>query len=135
MPVHIGNIIKEEAQGQGLTSSQVAERINVKNAQNVDYDYKKESLPLDKILLYAEALNKNFIAHYYDKEPLKTYRAQEFAAWQSKIDELQEKLNQAEKLIAAKEETIAAQNETITTQKEFIETQQRLIEKHREEHK
>lgn len=122
MPVHIGNIIKEEAQSQGLTSLQVAEKINVKNSQNVDYDYRKESLPIDKIFLYSKVLNKNFIAYYYDEDPLKTYREQELAEWQSKIDELQEKLNQAEKLLAAKEDTIA-------TQKELIETQRKLIEK------
>jgi len=121
MPVHIGTIIKEEAQGQGLTSAQVADMINVKNYQNVDYDYKKESLPIDKILLYSEALKKNFIAPYYSEEPLKTYREQEFAEWQAKISELQEKLDQAERLLAAKEETIA-------TQKELIDTQRKLIE-------
>ncbi len=121
MSIHIGNIIKEEAQGQGLTSVQVADMINVKNYQNVDYDYKKGSLPIDKIFLYSKALNKNFIAPYYDEEPLKSYREQEFAEWQAKVDELQEKLNQAESLLAAK-------NETIATQKELIETQRKMIE-------
>ena len=122
MSIHIGNIIREEAQDQqGLSSAQVAERINVKNSQNVDYDYKKESLPIDKIFLYSKALNKNFIAPYYDVEPLKSYREQEFAEWQAKVDELQEKLNQAESLLAAK-------NETIATQKELIETQRKMIE-------
>ncbi len=129
MSIHIGNIIKEEAQGQRLSSSQVADLIEVKNYQNVDYDYKKESLSIDKILKYSEALNKNFIAYYYDEEPLKTYREQEFAEWQGKIDELQEKLDQAEKLLAAKEETIAAMTETVTTQKELIEAQRKLIDK------
>lgn len=121
MSIHIGNI-KEEAQGQRLSSSQVADLIEVKNYQNVDYDYKKESLPIDKILKYSEALNKNFIAPYYNEEPLKTYREQEFAEWQAKIEALQEKLVQAEKLLAAKEETI-------TTQKELIDTQRKLIAK------
>ena len=121
MTIHIGDIIKEEAKNQGLSLGQVADKIKAKSPQNIDYDYGRESLPIDKILLYSAALNKNFLIYYYDEEPLKTYREQEIAEWQSKIDELQEKLNQAEKLLAAKEETIV-------TQKELIETQRKLIE-------
>jgi hypothetical protein len=122
MPIHIGAIIKEEAKNQSLSQAQVAEKINAKNPQNVDYDFGRESLPIDKILRYSEALNKNFVAFYYNEEPLKTYREQEFAERQAKTDELQAKLEQAKKLLVAKEETIA-------TQKELIETQRKLIEK------
>lgn len=127
MEIHLGKEIESTAKGKGLSQGKVAELIG-DIQQNVGNDYKREHLPIDKILKYSEALNKNFVAFYYDEEPLKSYREQEFAEWQAKINELQEKLNQAEKLLASKDEAVAAMTETVTTQKELIETQRKLIE-------
>jgi|SRR5690606_24888224 len=124
MLVHIGNIIKEEAKKQRISQAQIAEKIKAKNPQNVDYDFGRESLPMEKILQYSKALNKNFVAYYYDEEPLKTFRDREFADLREKINTLQARLDQAENLLTSKDEIISAQKELIETQRKLIEMKQ-----------
>src|SRR5690606_6113897 len=123
MKIHLGKEIESIAKERGLSQSKVADLIGEKQ-QNVGNDYKKESLPMEKILQYSKALNKNFVAYYYDEEPLKTFRDREFADLREKINTLQARLDQAENLLTSKDEIISAQKELIETQRKLIEMKQ-----------
>ncbi|UZJ65614.1 hypothetical protein OKW96_05360 [Sphingobacterium sp. KU25419] len=120
MKVHIGQIIKNEAIKQGFSNSQLATRLNVKNTQNIDYDLKQEILSLDKLKLYSEILNHNFLQYYYEEEPYKTFREKENETFLREINELKNQLEEARK-------TIILQKAYLETQQELIETQRALI--------
>lgn len=120
MKVNMGQIIKNEAIKQGFSNSQLATRLNVKNTQNIDYDLKQEILSLDKLKLYSEILNHNFLQYYYEEEPYKTFREKENETFLREINELKNQLEEARK-------TIILQKAYLETQQELIETQRALI--------
>ncbi len=120
MNPHIGSLIKEIAKRNGYSQGHLAEKINAKNAQNVDYDYRQETLPIDKLALYSIALDHNFLQYYYDIEPFNTYRQQEIKIYQSQIDDLKNKLEELNRILYAKEETTEYQKQIIEVQKELI---------------
>ncbi|MEN5055733.1 hypothetical protein [Sphingobacterium kitahiroshimense] len=122
MKINIGDIIKREASKQGISNSLLATKLNAKNPQNIDYDLKQEILSLDKLRLYSEVLNHNFLQYYYNEEPYKTFRERENEAFLSEIKKLKEQLEDANK-------TISLQESHIKTQQELIETQRALIVK------
>ncbi len=121
MSLHIGSIIKKIAKKNGYSQGELAEKINAKNAQNVEYDYRQESLPIEKLALYSAALEHNFLQYYYEMEPFKTYRQQEIEVYLSQINELTIRLRELDRLIYAKEETTEYQKQVIEAQKELIE--------------
>ncbi len=118
--MNIGEKIKEIADRKNLSQKLVGDLIN-ENQQNVGNDYKKSSLSIDKLLTYSKALDHNFIQYYYNDEPFKTYREEEYKHWNEKINSLNEQLDQANRLISMQEETIHTQKELISTQKLLIE--------------
>lgn len=120
MKINMGQIIKNEAIKQGFSNSQLATRLNVKNTQNIDYDLKQEILSLDKLKLYSEILNHNFLQYYYEEEPYKTFREKENETFLREINELKNQLEEARK-------TIILQKAYLETQQELIETQRALI--------
>lgn len=126
MSINIGKIIRAEMKEQGLSSAQLIEEIQVKNAQNIDYDLKLEALPIDKVALYSSALNRNFLKCYNEIEPFKSF-------YEADIKEIEKPLkDEIEKLknkLAESQLTISIQQETILTQKQLINTQAMLIEK------
>lgn len=117
----IGDIIRKEAEKQNLTQKMVADLIG-DTQQNVGNDYKKRSLTIDKLLAYSKALNHNFIKYYYETEPLKAYREEEFRPFKDEIETLENKLVELQRIISLQEETIL-------TQKQLIDTQAMLINK------
>lgn len=120
MEINIGDIIKKEAIKQNLSNSQLATKLNVKNTQNIDYDLKQDILSLDKLKLYSQALNHNFLQYYYNEEPYKTLRKKENEIFLNEINELKSQLGDANK-------TINLQESHLKTQQELIETQRALI--------
>ena len=120
MEINIGDIIKKEAIKQGLSNSQLATKLKVKNTQNIDYDLKQDILSLDKLKLYSKALNHNLLQYYYNEEPYKTLRKKENEIFLSEINELKSQLKDANK-------TINLQESHLKTQQELIETQRALI--------
>src|SRR5690606_36864333 len=107
MSLHIGSIIKKIAKNNGYSQGELAEKINAENAQNVEYDYRQENLPIDKLALYSAALEHNFLQYYYEMEPFKTYRQKELESYLSQIDSLTNQLQELNRLLHAKEETTA----------------------------
>lgn len=120
MKINIGDIIKKEAIKQGLSNSQLATKLNVKNTQNIDYDLKQNILSLDKLKLYSKALNHNLLQYYYNEEPYKAFRERENETLLNEINELKSQLKDANK-------TIDLQESHLKTQQELIETQRALI--------
>ena len=120
MGINIGDIIKKEAIKQGLSNSQLATKLKVKNTQNIDYDLKQDILSLDKLKLYSKALNHNLLQYYYNEEPYKTLRKKENEIFLNEINELKSQLKDANK-------TIDLQESHLKTQQELIETQRVLI--------
>src|SRR5690606_18251008 len=121
MSLHIGSIIKKIAKKNGYSQGELAEKINAKNAQNEEYDYRQERLPIEKLALYSAALEHNFLQYYYEMEPFKTYRQQEIEVYLSQINDLTVRLRELDRLIYAKEETTEYQKQVIEAQKELIE--------------
>ncbi|MGJ1537609.1 hypothetical protein ACR784_21545 [Sphingobacterium multivorum] len=119
--MNIGQKIKEIADKKNLSQKMVGDLINEKQ-QNVGNDYKKSSLSFDKLLIYSKALDHNFIQYYYNDEPFKSYREEEYKQWDEKITSLKEQFDQANRLISMQEETIQTQKELISTQKALIES-------------
>ncbi len=119
--MNIGQKIKEIADKKNLSQKMVGDLINEKQ-QNVGNDYKKSSLSFDKLLIYSKALDHNFIQYYYNDEPFKSYREEEYKQWDEKINSLKEQFDQANRLISMQEETIQTQKELISTQKALIES-------------
>ncbi|QRQ61214.1 helix-turn-helix transcriptional regulator [Sphingobacterium multivorum] len=119
--MNIGQKIKEIADKKNLSQKMVGDLINEKQ-QNVGNDYKKSSLSFDKLLIYSKALDHNFIQYYYNDEPFKSYREEEYKQWDEKINSLKEQFDQANRLISMQEETIQTQKELIYTQKALIES-------------
>ena len=119
--MNIGQKIKEIADKKNLSQKMVGDLINEKQ-QNVGNDYKKSSLSFDKLLIYSKALDHNFIQYYYNDEPFKSYREEEYKQWDEKINSLKEQFDQANRLISMQEETIKTQKELISTQKALIES-------------
>jgi len=119
--MNIGLKIKEIADKKNLSQKMVGDLINEKQ-QNVGNDYKKSSLSFDKLLIYSKALDHNFIQYYYNDEPFKSYREEEYKQWDEKINSLKEQFDQANRLISMQEETIQTQKELISTQKALIES-------------
>ena len=76
MTVNIGSIIKNVADDQNLSQSQLATLIDDVQ-QNVGNDYKRPTLKIDRIFQYSKALNHNFLQYYYEEEPYKTFREKE----------------------------------------------------------
>lgn len=122
MKIHIGEIIKTEAKSQGVSNTHLMEVINVKNAQNIEYDLKQETLSIQKLALYTSALNHNFLKYYTDLEPFKSFYEKENNTSIDMIESLKEQLDQANRLISVQEETIQTQKELIATQKALIES-------------
>ncbi len=122
MKIHIGDIIKREAKNQGVSYTRLMEEIKVKNSQNIEYDLKQETLPIQKLALYTSALNHNFLKYYTDLEPFRAFYEEETKISLDEIESIKEQLNQLERIIAAQEETIQTQKELISTQKALIES-------------
>lgn len=119
MTVNIGSIIKNVADDQNLSQSQLATLIDDVQ-QNVGNDYKRPTLKIYRIFQYSKALNHNFLQYYYEEEPYKTFREKENETFLREINELKNQLEEARK-------TIILQKAYLETQQELIKTQRALI--------
>ena len=74
---------------------------------------KKTSLNSDLILRYCVVFNRNFFAHFYEEEPLKSFQQKEIEGWNAKIAIVQRNLDDAQKLIETKDELLETQRKLI----------------------
>jgi len=112
MAISIGLLIKEVAQGKGLSQKQFGEKIN-RTKQGVASIYRRSTIDTELLRDITEELDHDFFAYYYEQEPLKSFREKEIAEWTTKIDDLNQELSLKDQLLAKNEEILSLQRKYI----------------------
>ncbi|HEX5149990.1 MAG TPA: helix-turn-helix transcriptional regulator [Parafilimonas sp.] len=112
MTVNIGEIIKTKALEKNLSQEKLGRLIN-KTKQNVNDIFKRKSIDTDLLLKLCEVLQYNFFEHYYDEEPLKSMRNEEFETFKKLIGELTKSNEQ-------KDDTITNLNKVINANEQLL---------------
>ncbi|MFN0293489.1 hypothetical protein [Pedobacter helvus] len=123
MAIIIGEIIHELVKKSGLKAKFVAEYINVSESTLFGI-YKRESVDIDKLILFSKLFNKNLFLHYLNEEPLKSMFSKESLEYQNKIIDLESelevktaKLNDLSEIIEAQKKVIALHEEKVKPRK------------------
>jgi len=119
MSVVIGEIIHELVKESGLKAKIVAESVNVSESTLFGI-YKRESVDIDKLILFSRLLNKNLFLYYLNEEPLKSMFSKDMIALQNRILELETELG-------VKGEKLKDLTDMVETQKKVISLQEANI--------
>ncbi|MCO5946734.1 helix-turn-helix domain containing protein [Mucilaginibacter flavidus] len=117
MGVEIGSIIHGFVHEKGLKAKFVAEYVNVSESTLYDI-YKRDSVDIDKLILFSKLLNKNLFLYYLSEEPLKSMFSKDIVTLQNRIIELETESN--------------ANGEKLKYLSDIIETQKKVISLHEE---
>ena len=117
MGVEIGKIIHGFVHEKGLKAKFVAEYVNVSESTLYDI-YKRDSVDIDKLILFSKLLGKNLFIYYLNEEPLKSMFSKDIIALQNRILELETELS--------------GNLEKLTYLSDIIETQKKVISLHEE---
>lgn len=117
MVVSIGEKIKEFAESKGLSQKQFGALIN-RHEKTVANIYKRKTIDTELLLSICKATNHDFFSHFYQREPLKTFRKHELAELEKEMEELKSQLNQKDSYIALQGENIKNENDIIRLLKE-----------------
>jgi len=117
MGVEIGRIIHGFVHEKGLKAKFVAEYVNVSESTLYDI-YKRDSVDIDKLILFSKLLDKNLFLYYLGEEPLKSMFSKDIVAFQNRIVELETELS--------------ANGEKLKYLSDIIETQKKVISLHEE---
>jgi transcriptional regulator with XRE-family HTH domain len=123
MPIHIGDLIKTEAEKQKVSQEALGQLIS-RSKQNVNDIYKRQSIDTELLFAISRALQFDFFEVYYSEEPLKSMREIALAGYQKELEELR-------KLLERKEERIKDLEETVSSNKKLIH----LLEEERGKYK
>ncbi|HTF28660.1 MAG TPA: hypothetical protein VK625_07435 [Flavitalea sp.] len=115
MSVIIGKVIHDLVKESGLKAKVVAEYVNVSESTLFGI-YKRESVDIDKLILFSRLLNKNLFLYYLNEEPLKSMFSKDMVALQNRILEL--------------ETEISLKGEKLKDLIDIIETQKKVISLH-----
>lgn len=115
MGVIIGEIIHELIKKNGLKAKIVAEYVNVSESTLFGI-YKRETVDIDKLILFSRLLNKNLILYYLNEEPLKSMFSKDMVALQNRILDLESELS--------------LKGEKLKDLTDIIETQKKVISLH-----
>ena len=115
MAVVIGEVIHGLVKESGLKAKIVAEYINVSESTLFGI-YKRESVDIDKLILFSRLLNKNLFLYYLNEEPLKSMFSKDMATLQNRILELETELG--------------VKGEKLKDLTDIIETQKKVISLH-----
>jgi hypothetical protein len=91
MAIFIGKVIHELVQDSGLKAKVVADYVNI-SPSTLYGIYKRESVDVDKLILFSRLLNKNLFLYYLNEEPLKSMFSKDVASLQNRILELENEL-------------------------------------------
>lgn len=108
----IGQQIKKVATSQGLNQKQFGEKIN-RTKQGVASIYRRSTIDTELLKEISGKLNYDFFAHYYEEEPLKSFRDKEVSEWVDKIEGLNRELVAKDQLLEKNEELLALQRKYI----------------------
>ena len=113
MAVMIGKIIHDLVKKHGIKAKFVAGYINVSESTLFGI-YKRESVDIDKLILFSRLFNTNLFVHYLNEEPLKSMVSKETAEYEKRISELENeaslkaiKLNDLQEIIKAQKKVIS----------------------------
>jgi transcriptional regulator with XRE-family HTH domain len=112
MPIHIGEIIKAEAEKQKVSQESLGGMIS-RSKQNVGDIYKRQSIDTELLLAISKALTFDFFQFYYGEEPLKTIRQRELAGLQKELAESKASLERKQERISDLEETVSSNKKLI----------------------
>ncbi|MDP9077770.1 MAG: hypothetical protein M3O71_10135 [Bacteroidota bacterium] len=112
MSVVIGKVIHELVKEKGLKAKVVAEYVNISESTLFGI-YKRESVDIDKLILFSRLLNHNLFLNYLSEEPLKSMFSKDMAALQNRVLELEAELR-------LKEEKLKDLTDIVETQKKVI---------------
>ena len=116
MAIIIGEIIHELVKERGIKAKIVAEYINVSESTLFGI-YKRESVDIDKLILFSRLLNKNLFLYYLNEEPLKGMFSKDMVTLQNRVIELEVEVN-------SKNEKLKDLTDIIETQKKVISLQE-----------
>lgn len=124
MAVIIGEIIHELVERSGLKVKTVAEYINVSESTLYGI-YKRDSVDVDKLILFSKLFNQNLFLYYLSEEPLKSMFGNDISGFQNRIAVLENELISKNNKIEDLMEIIKNQNKVIS----FYEEKSRKMEK------
>jgi hypothetical protein len=111
-PIHIGQHIKGEVEVQQLTHKEFGALIN-KNEKTVPDIYQRVTIPMDLLITISQALKKDFIKLYYDKEPMKSLRVDEVSRLKHQVKIIDDEIEHLERELAFIQEIGKLQKTTI----------------------
>lgn len=117
MAIIIGKIIHNLVKKSGIKAKVVAEYVNISESTLFGL-YKRESVDIDKLILFSKLLNHNLFLYYLNEEPLKNMFSQDMLVQQKRILDLEQELT--------------AKNEKLKDLLDIIETQKKVISLHEE---
>ncbi|TCD05853.1 XRE family transcriptional regulator [Pedobacter frigidisoli] len=91
MAFAIGKIIKDLVKQNGLKAKNVAQYINVSESTLYGI-YNRQSVDIDKLILFSRLFNKNLFLYYLNEEPLKSMFSKDIVVFQNQIAELEKEL-------------------------------------------
>ena len=112
MAVVIGPIIHELVKESGLKAKVVADYVNISTSTLFGI-YKRDSVDIDKLILFSKLLNKNLFIYYLSEEPLKSMFGEDLAELKKLILELETELKNKEEKLKDLAEIIDAQKKVI----------------------
>lgn len=112
MGVVIGKVIHGLVKQKGLKAKVVAEYVNISESTLFGI-YKRESVDIDKLILFSRLLNQNLFLNYLSEEPLKSMFSKDMATLQNRVLELEAELR-------SKEEKLKDLIDIVETQKKVI---------------
>jgi len=116
----IGQLIKQIAEGQGLSQKSLGEKIN-KTKQGIASIYRRATIDTDLLKEISIVLDYDFFAHFYEEPALEKFKNEQHSVWQNKLNLLSDKLDCSQKLIFSQEETLAIQRKLIAQLEEKID--------------
>ena len=113
MAFAIGKIIKELVKESGLKAKSVAHYINVSESTLYGI-YNRQSVDIDKLILFSRLFNKNLFLYYLNEEPLKSMFSKDIVKFQNQIAELEREVSLKSNKIDDLLEIIANQKKVIS---------------------
>ncbi len=112
MEENIGQLVKRIAQGQGLSQSELGEKIK-KSKQGVGSIYRRDTIDTKLLIEICTVLNYDFMAFYYTRPPLLAFKQREINEWESKISTLVKEIKDKDILLGKNDEILDLQRKYI----------------------
>lgn len=113
MAENIGHLIKKVAEGQGLSQSELGQKLR-KSKQGVASIYKRDTIDTELLIEICEVLNFDFLAFYYTRPPLSSFKQKEIEEWESKVSVLVNEIEYKDRLLLKNDELLDLQRKYIT---------------------